>query len=265
MRLKEKVALVMGAGSAGPGWGNGKACAVHFAREGASVACFDLDAKAAEETADIIRSEGGQAIAVTGDAAKSADVKAATDACVASFGRIDLLHNNVGIVINGGVVELSEEQWDRAFDINLKSCYLAMKHAIPVMLEQGGGSIVNVSSISSLAYLGTPYVSYYTTKAAMNHMTKVTAAQYASKQIRVNAVLPGLMDTPMAKLSAMKNHGVTEAGLDEAWRKRVGRIPMGWMGDAWDVAKAATFLASDDARFITGVCLTVDGGMTLSH
>lgn len=263
-RLKEKVALVMGAGSAGPGWGNGKACAVQFAREGARVVCFDLQRDAAEETAQIIRAEGGQALAVAGNAAQSDDVKAAVTACLETFGRLDVLHNNVGIVVNGGVVELAEEDWDRVFDVNLKSCYLAMKYAIPPMLDQGGGAIVNVSSISSLRYLGTPYVSYYTSKAAMNHMTRVTAAQYAARQVRVNAILPGLMDTPMAKLSALKNHGIKPEDMDEAWRKRVARIPMGWMGDAWDVAKAAVFLASEESRFITGVCLTVDGGMTLS-
>lgn len=263
-RLKDKVALVMGAGSAGEGWGNGKACAVQFAREGAQVVCFDLQPGAAEETAEIIRGEGGQAVAVTGDAARSEDVRAAVEAAVTSYGRLDVLHNNIGIVINGGVVELPEEDWDRVMNVNLKSCYLAMKHAIPPMLDQGGGAIVNVSSISSLRYLGAPYVSYYTTKAGMNHMTRVTAAQYAAQQIRVNAILPGLMDTPMAKLSALKNHKVRPEDLDEAWKKRVARIPMGWMGDAWDVAKAAVFLASEESRFITGVCLTVDGGMTLS-
>jgi NAD(P)-dependent dehydrogenase (short-subunit alcohol dehydrogenase family) len=263
-RLKDKAALVIGAGSAGKGWGNGKACAVQFAREGAAVVCFDLERAAAEETAEIIRSEGGRAVAVAGDAANSADVASAVKACTGEFGRLDILHNNVGIVVNGGVVELPEEDWDRAFAVNLKSCYLAMKHAIPAMLGNGGGSIVNVSSISSLCYLGTAYASYYTTKAAMNHLTRVTAAEYASRQIRVNAILPGLMDTPMARLSALKNHGVKEEELDTTWRKqRTARIPMGWMGDAWDIASAAVFLASAESRFITGVCLTVDGGLTL--
>ena len=133
-RLKDKVALVMGAGSAGPGWGNGKACAVQFAREGAAVVCFDLNRDAAEETAAIIRSEGSRAIAVAGNASNSQEVRAAIDACRTTFGRLDVLHNNVGIVVNGGVVELAAEDWDRVFDINLKSCYLAMKHAIPAML-----------------------------------------------------------------------------------------------------------------------------------
>lgn len=264
-RFNGKTVLVMGAGSASAGWSNGKACAVHYAREGAKVACFDLNREAAEETATIIREEGGEALAVSGDAARSSDVAATVAACVERFGRLDVLHNNVGIVINGGVVELPEADWDKMFEVNLKSCFLSMKHALPVMVAQGGGAVVNVSSISSLRYLGAPYVSYYTTKAAMNHMTRVTAAEYAARQVRVNAVLPGLMDTPMARLSAVQNHGVDPAALDSEWRtKRVSRIPMGWMGDAFDVARAAAFLASDDARFITGVCLTVDGGMTLS-
>lgn len=264
-RFDGKTVLVMGAGSATEGWSNGKACAVHYAREGASVVCFDINAASSEETAALIRAEGGQAVSVAGNAARSDDVAAAVQACVAQFGRLDVLHNNVGIVINGGVVELSEEDWDKMFAVNVKSCFLSMKHALPVMVAQGGGSVVNVSSISSLRYLGAPYVSYYTTKAAMNHMTRVTAAEYASRQVRVNAVLPGLMDTPMARLSAVQNHGIDPASLDTEWRtKRVARIPMGWMGDAFDVAKAAAFLASDEARFITGICLTVDGGMTLS-
>lgn len=260
-----KVALVMGAGSASPGWSNGKACAVHYAREGAAVVCFDLDAGSAEETAELIRAEGGRAVAVAGNAANSDDVLRAVTTCQSAFGRLDVLHNNVGIVLMGGVVELEEENWSKMFDVNLKSAYLAMKHAIPVMVAQGGGAVVNVSSISSLRYLGANYVAYYTTKAALNHMTRVTAAEYAARQVRVNAVLPGLMDTPMARVSAMKNHGISEAELEDAWvKKRVGRIPMGWMGDAFDVAKAAAFLASDEARFITGVCLTVDGGQTLA-
>ncbi len=263
-RLKGRTALVIGAGTVGGGWGNGKACAVQYAREGARVVCFDLSEELAEETAALIRGEGGEAVAVAGDAANSADVKAAVDLAVSSYGGLELLLNNVGIVITGGVVELSEEHWDKMFDVNLKSAFLSMKHAIPHMLAAGGGSIVNVSSISSIRYLGKNYVAYYTTKAAMNQMTRVTAAEYASRQIRVNAVLPGLMDTPMAKISAQKNFGATPEKIDELWKQRVARIPMGWMGDAFDVARAAVFLASDEARFITGQMLVVDGGMTLS-
>jgi len=262
-RLKGKTALVIGAGTVGGGWGNGKACAVQYAREGARVVCFDLDAALAEETAANIRDEGGEAIAIAGNAASSKDVKAAVDLAVSRFGALNLLLNNVGIVISGGVVELSEENWDKIFAVNLKSAYLSMKHAIPIMVAAGGGSIVNISSISGIRYLGRNYVGYYTTKAALNHMTHVTAAEYAARQVRVNAVLPGLMDTPMAKISAQKNHGATPEQMDELWKQRAARIPMGWMGDAFDVARAAVFLASDEARFITGQTLVVDGGMTL--
>lgn len=262
-RLNGKVALVVGAGSVGPGWGNGKAAAVQFARDGASVVCFDRHAEAAAETAAIICAEGGLAIPVAGDATRAADLEAAVALTVERFGKLDVLHNNVGIVLNGSVVDMPEEEWDRVFAINLKSCFLAMKYAIPRMVEIGGGAIVNVSSISSIRYLGKPYPSYYASKAALNHLTRVTAVEWGPRQVRVNAVLPGLMNTPMSVLSAIENHGVDPNRVDEAWAQKAERIPLGWMGDAWDVARAASFLASDEARFITGACLVVDGGMTL--
>ena len=262
-RLVGKTAMVIGAGSIGPGWGNGKASAALFAREGANVICVDRNEKAAMETVEIIRSEGGTAEAVAADASNSAQVKAAVDAAVGHFGRIDVLMNNVGITEIGGVVELSEEAWDRVLNINLKSVFLAMKHVIPIMVENGGGSIINISSISSLRYLDTPYVSYYTTKAAINHMTRVTAGEYASRQVRVNAVLPGYVDTPMAVDSAKRFRGLTDENKEAAWRAKAAKVPMGWMGDAWDIARAALFFASDDSRFVTGAQLVVDGGTTL--
>ena len=263
MRLKGKAALVVGAGSIGEGWGNGKASAVQLARDGAAVVCFDLNAGAAEETAAFIRAEGGQALALSGDATRSGDLKGAVEACETAYGRLDILMNNVGAIFMGGVVELPEEDWDRIFEINLKSCYLAMKHAIPVMSDRGGGAIINISSISSLRYLGTPYVGYYTTKGAMNHMTRVTAAQYAPQHIRVNAILPGVMDTPMARDAATRNRGLKPEEIEEFWRQKAMKVPLGRMGDAWDIAHAAAFLASDHAGYITGHCLVVDGGQTL--
>ena len=262
-RLEGKVAIVMGAGSVADGWSNGKATSVLFAREGASVYCVDMNKASALDTAAMIAAEGGRSAAGQADVSRSAEVKGVIDDCLARFGRIDVLHNNVGIVVPGGVVELSEEDWDMAFNVNLKSCYLAMKHVIPHMVSQGGGSIVNVSSISSLRYLNANYVAYYTTKAAMNHMTRVTACEYASRQVRVNIVLPGLMDTPMAKKGAREWRGVREDQMEQAWKERAARIPMGWMGDAWDVARAALFFASDESRFVTGAELVVDGGTTL--
>ena len=262
-RLQGQAALVIGAGTAGGGWGNGKACAMQFAREGARVVCVDLDAALAEEAAAAIRAEGFEAIALAGNATRSDDMQSAVAATLDTYGRIDTLVNNVGIVVRGGVVELAEEDWDRAFAVNLKSAFLSMKHAIPPMIGQGGGSIVNISSISSLKYLSKPYVAYYSTKAAMNHMTRVTAAEYASQQVRVNAVVPGLMDTPMARISAERNWGATPEKMAQYWEARAAQVPMGWLGDAFDIAKAAAFLASSEARWITGQALVVDGGTTL--
>ncbi len=263
-RLDGKAAVVIGAGSIGPGWGNGKAAAVLFAREGARVLCVDINESAAQETAEIIRGEGGQAEAVQADASKAAEVELVMADCVERFGRLDVLDNNVGIVEVGDVVELSEQRWDRIFQVNLKSCFLAMKYAIPIMERQGGGAIVNISSIASIRHSGVAYAGYYTTKAAMNHLTATTAVDYASKRIRVNAILPGLMKTPMVAAAVDALADSYDAGDVEAlWKARDAQVPMGHMGDAWDVAHAALFLASDEARYVTGVALAVDGGITL--
>lgn len=263
-RLAGKAALVIGAGSIGPGWGNGKAISVLFAREGARVFCVDINAAAAAETVDLIASEGGQGEASRADASNSADVKGAVDACLRRFGGIDILCNNVGIAEVGGVVDVSEETWDRVFAINLKSCFLAMKHVIPHM-ERRGGSIVNISSIASIRYTGVPYATYSATKAAMNHLTRTTAAQYAPKKIRVNAVLPGLMKTPMVEHSAGLAQSYAGGDVEKMWRVRDAQCPMGHMGDAWDVAHAALFLASAESRYVTGIELLVDGGITLKY
>src|SRR5215813_5330729 len=166
-RLKGKVAMVVGAGSIGPGWGNGKATAVTFAREGAQVFCVDRNAAAAEETVAVITGEGGKATAFTADVSRAGEVEAVVAACLKAHGRIDVLDNNVGIAEVGCVVKLPEDQWDRVFAVNLKSAYLAMKHVIPVMVKQGGGSIINISSIASIRHVGISYVSYGTSKAAM--------------------------------------------------------------------------------------------------
>jgi NAD(P)-dependent dehydrogenase (short-subunit alcohol dehydrogenase family) len=262
-RLKGKTAVVVGAGSIGPGWGNGKATAVTFAREGAQVFCVDRNGAAAEETAGIIASEGGKATAFTADAAKAGDVEAMVAACLKAYGRIDVLDNNVGIAEMGSVVEVTESEWDRVFAVNLKSAFLAMKHVIPVMQRQGGGSIINISSIASIRHLGISYVSYGATKAAMNQMTKTTAVQFASSNIRVNAVLPGLMKTPMVEHSAGLAASYAAGDVEEMWRARDAQVPMGHMGDAWDVANAALFLASDESKYVTGLELVVDGGVTL--
>ena len=262
-RLKGKTALVVGAGSIGPGWGNGKATAVTFARQGAQVFCVDRDAAAAKETADIIAGEGGEAAAFTADVSRADDVAAMVAACLEAYGRIDVLDNNVGIAETGSVVDVSEADWDRVFAVNLKSAFLAMKHVIPVMARQGGGSIINISSIASIRHLGISYVTYATTKAAMNQMTRTTAVEFAARKIRVNAVLPGLMKTPMVENSAGLAASYAKGDVEAMWRARDAQVPMGHMGDAWDVANAALFLASDESKYVTGIELVVDGGITL--
>jgi NAD(P)-dependent dehydrogenase (short-subunit alcohol dehydrogenase family) len=268
MRLKGKVAIIMGAGSVGPGWGNGKATALRFAQEGANVICCDYNLAAAQHTADLIRSEGFSGEAHRVDVTKSDDIATVVAHVVKTYGGIDILDNNVGIAEVGGVVDISEAEWDRVFAVNVKSAFLAMKHVIPVMEKQfesegSGGSIINISSIASIRYTGVPYSTYYATKAAINHLTRTTAVQYAQKKIRVNAVLPGLMKTPMVEKSSGLAKTYADGDIEAMWRARGAQVPMGHMGDAWDVANAALFLASDESRYVTGIELLVDGGITL--
>src|SRR3954452_15775610 len=262
-RLKGKVAMVVGAGSIGPGWGNGKATAAAFAREGAQVFCVDRNAAAAEETVKIITGEGGNASAFTADVSRATDVEAMVAACLKAYGRIDVLDNNVGIAEMGSVVDVTEAEWDRVFAVNLKSAFLAMKHVIPVMQRQGGGSIINISSIASIRHLGISYVSYGTSKAAMNMMTRTSAVQFARDHVRVNAILPRLMQTPMVAQSAGLPASYSGGDVEAMWRARDAQVPMGHMGDAWDVPNAALFLASDESKYITGIELIVDGGITV--
>lgn len=268
-RLRERIAIVVGAGSAGEGWGNGRATAVAFAREGARVICADRDLASAERTAALIKEEGLEGSAVRCDATREREVAQLIEDCVARYGRVDVLHNNVGIAHMGDVIALTEAAWDQALAINLKSAIFAMKHTLPIMERQGKGAIVNVSSVTAIRYVGVAYASYYATKAALSHLTKTTAAQYARQNIRVNAILPGLMKTPLVQQTAglagafgLPNDP-SQSEIEEMWRRRDARVPMGHMGDAWDVAAAAVFLASDEARYITGIELVVDGGLSL--
>jgi NAD(P)-dependent dehydrogenase (short-subunit alcohol dehydrogenase family) len=261
-RLKGKVAVVVGAGSIGPGWGNGKATAVTFAREGAQVFCVDRNPAAADETVQIIASEGGKATAFTADVSQASQVEAMVAACLKTYGRIDVLDNNVGIAEMGSVVDVNEASWDHIFAVNLKSAYLTMKHVIPGMVRQGGGSIINISSIASIRHLGISYVSYGASKAAMNQMTRTTAVEFAADYVRVNAILPGLMKTPMVEHSAGLAASYSKGDVEAMWRARDAQVPMGHMGEAWDVANAALFLGSDESKYITGIELVVDGGIT---
>jgi len=260
-RLQGKVALITGAGCVGPGWGNGRAAAVLFAAEGAQIFAVDRNASAMAETLDHIKAAGGTVATYSCDVTDSEAVRSMVEACRAKFGRVDILVNNVGGSAAGGPVEMSEEVWDAQIDLNLKSVFLGCKHALPVMVEQGAGVIVNTSSTSGIRWTGAAQVAYAATKAAVIQMSRVIAVQYASKGIRVNTVIPGQMHTPMveARLAKQRAGGDVQALLAQ----RQKRIPIGFMGDGRDTANAALFLASDDARFITGAEIVVDGGMSV--
>ena len=260
-RLHDKVALVVGAGSVGEGWGNGKAAAVLFARQGAKLFAADINLAAAEETRSIIAGEDG--ICATGavDATRSDQVLAMVEACIDAFGRIDILHNNVGGSEPGGPVEMSEEVWDANIDLNLKSAFLTCKHVLPVMQRQGGGAIVNVSSVAGLrTTAGRPMVAYHSSKAALIQFTRAVATQYAKQGIRANCVVPGLMNTPLVVHRIARQYGGGK--LQETIDRRNAACPTGKMGDAWDVAYAALYLASDEAKYVTATQIVVDGGLT---
>lgn len=259
-RLDGKTAIITGAGSIGEGWGNGKATAVLFAREGARIFAVDINLSAAEETRDIITGEGGVCEAYQADVTRSGQVEAMVEACLARFGRIDILLNNVGIVEVGGPVELSEQSWDRIMSVNVKSVFLTCKHCLPVMEKQGGGAVVNVSSIASLRFTGYPSCAYNASKGAVNQLTQNVAVQYAARGIRANCVLPGLINTPMIVEPLKKQYA--DGDVEKMIEVRDAQCPTGKMGVAWDVAHASLFLASDESRYVTGMNLVVDGGIT---
>ena len=263
MRLKDKVAIVVGAGqSPGEGVGNGRATALTFAREGARVLCVDHNLGSAQETVDLIAAKGGTAAAFKADVTKNAEIKAMVDDAHGRWGSIDILHNNVGVSLSGGDAELldiTEEAFDRCVAINLKSCILAAKHVIPIMRAQQSGVIINISSMAVITTY--PYVAYKATKAAMVAFTEQLAYQNAQYGIRANVILPGLMNTPMAVDTRAREFKKSRAEVEA---ERDAKVPLRKkMGTAWDVANAALFLASDEANFITGVTLPVDGGSSV--
>ena len=257
-RLKGKVAIVFGAGSSGPGWGNGKAAAVAYAREGAQVACIDLIESAAQETADIVVGEGGSAFGLAADVTDTAWVQTAVAETIRRFQQIDILHNNVGITHMGGPVDLDEQQFAASLNLNIGSVYRSAKAVLPHMLRQGKGAMVNISSLAAIRYTGYPYFAYYATKAAVNQATVAIAMQYARNGIRANCIMPGLIDTPLVYNQISGQY----SSVEEMTAARNAAVPVGRMGTAWDIANAAVFLASDEAQFITGVCLPVDGGQS---
>jgi NAD(P)-dependent dehydrogenase (short-subunit alcohol dehydrogenase family) len=257
-RMKGKVVLVSGAGSALGGWSNGKAAAVLYAREGASVLLGDVSEAAVSPTKQAIDEEGGESAIFIGDVRKEKDVAAMVAQCVARFGRIDVLHNNVAVFDMNTVDSIGEDEWDRFFDINVKGVLMSCKHAIPRMIEQGGGAIVNVSTISSIRYTS-PCVAYSASKAAVNQLTQSIAGRYGKQGVRANCVVPGYLDTPLIT-THLKNK-LSPAEYEANLRKRLAVLPSARMGTPWDVAHASVFLASDEAGYINGVQLNVDGGM----
>jgi NAD(P)-dependent dehydrogenase (short-subunit alcohol dehydrogenase family) len=259
-RLQDKVAIVTGAGSVGPGWGNGRSTAVRFAEEGAKIFAVDRDAERLRETVDLVKQAGGAIETHLCDMTRGDAVEAMARACVEKWGRIDVLVNNVGGSAAGGPVEMSEEVWDAQVDFNLKSVFLACKHVLPVMERQGSGAIVNIASTSGLRFTGNAQIGYAATKAGVIQFSRAVAVQYAARGIRVNTVVPGQLHTPMveARLAKQRAGGDVKALLAQ----RQKRIPLAIEGDGRDTANAVLFLASDEARFITGTEIVVDGGMT---
>jgi len=258
-RLEGKVALISGAGCVGPGWGNGRAAAVLFAREGAKVFAVDRNAESMSETVVRVGNSGEIATHVC-DVLEDDQVKAMVEACRAKFGRVDILVNNVGGSAPGGAAEMSEETFEQQIDYNLKSVFLTSRHVIPVMIAQGGGAIVNTASTSGISFSGSPQIGYASSKAAVIQFSRVTAVQYAKHKIRVNTVIPGQMHTPMVEVRLAKQR--TGGDVEALLNARIARIPLGFAGDGRDTAAAVLFLASDEARFITGTEIIVDGGMT---
>lgn len=259
--LTGKVAFISGAGSVGEGWGNGKATAVLLARQGATIYGTDISAGAAEETRRLIEAEGGTCIARAVDMTRASEVEAAVADCLARFGRIDILINNVGGSAPGDPVAMSEEVWDFQLDLNLKTAFLAAKHVIPVMERQGGGAIVNLSSIAGVRILpGRPHVAYTTAKLGILGFSRSIAVTYAKQNIRCNTVIPGLMHTPLVEHRLAKQVAGGDAAALIASRN--AQVPTGKMGDAWDVAQAVLFLVSDEARYVTAAEIAVDGGLS---
>ncbi len=243
----------------GAGWGNGKAISVLLARQGATVFGLDVNIEAASETREVIESEGGRATMRRCDVTRASDVEAAVAECLQVYGRVDILVNNVGRSEPGSPAEIDEQTWDEQLDINLKSAYLMCHSVLPAMERQGAGVVVNVSSVAGLRYIGKPQVAYAAAKAALMQMTRTTAVLYARRGIRLNCVVPGLMDTPLVRRLADKYANGDFVGFVAA---RAKQVPMGRMGDAWDVANAVVFLASDQSKYITGTEVVVDGGLT---
>jgi NAD(P)-dependent dehydrogenase (short-subunit alcohol dehydrogenase family) len=259
-RFANKVAIVTGAGCVGPGWGNGRAIAVRLAEEGARVFAVDRDLTRLDETMTRAGPVRDQIKIWAGDVTRGDEVATLTMACLQAFGTIDILINNVGGSAAGGPVEMAEAVWDSQIDSNLKSVFLTCKHVLPTMVANKSGSIINIASTSGLRWTGSAQVAYAATKAGVIQLSRVVAVQHAPHGIRVNCVVPGQLHTPMVETRLAKQRA--GGNVETLLAQRQKRIPLGFMGDGRDTASAALYLASDDARFITGTELIVDGGMT---
>lgn len=260
-RLNGKVAIITGAGSVGPGWGNGRAAAAAFAREGARVVATDINLSAMTETETLLKAAGADYLLCRCDVTDGNSIAEVVRTSKEKFGRIDILLNNVGGSAKGGALELSEEDWLRQLNYNLTSVFLTCKHVLGVMKAQKSGAIINTASTSGIRWTGSAQVAYAAAKAGVIQFSRVTAVEYAPYNIRVNTVVPGQMHTPMveARLAGQREGGDVAALLE----KRQSRIPLPFMGDGRDTANAALFLASDEARFVTGTEIVVDGGMSV--
>ncbi|MCX5042403.1 SDR family oxidoreductase [Aldersonia sp. NBC_00410] len=255
--LDGKIALVFGAGTAPDGWSNGGAIALTYARAGATVICGDIDIAAATRTADCITADGGDATDLQVDITTEDSVAAAVSTVIDRYHRVDIVHNNVGVTQMGSPVDLTTEQWRRALDINLTGVFHSLKYVLPHMRAAKSGSIINTSSLAAIRHTGLPYSSYYATKAAVNHLTATSAVDEAPHGIRINAIMPGVIDSPLIYRQIAGQY----ASVEDMVAARNAVAPIGRMGTVWEIANAARFLASDDASYITGVCLAVDGGL----
>jgi NAD(P)-dependent dehydrogenase (short-subunit alcohol dehydrogenase family) len=259
-RFEGRVAIVTGAGCVGSGWGNGRAITVRLAEEGATVFAVDRDPARLEETLSLAGAARGAIHPYSCDVTSADAVATMVQACLQQFGTVDLLVNNVGGSAKGGPVEMTEQVWDTQMDVNLKNVFLTLKHVLPIMAAKGAGAVVNIASGAGIRYTGAAQVAYAASKAGVIQMSRAVAVQYAPQGIRVNTVIPGQLHTPMVevRLAGQRAGGDVDALL----ASRQKRIPLGFMGDGRDTAAAVLFLASDDARFITGTEIVVDGGMT---
>jgi NAD(P)-dependent dehydrogenase (short-subunit alcohol dehydrogenase family) len=258
--LEGKVAIVTGAGASGPGWGTGKATAVTFARAGARLVLVDLDPAASAVTEALIAEEGGQALSVACDVSSEADVQQAINAATTHFGGLDILVNNVGILLAQGLLNESAEQWERTMAVNAKGVFLMCKYAMPHLLQSGGGRIINIASVAGLRVTTLPpSYGYAASKAAILHMTRAIALEFAGQGLRCNSIVPGMLDTTNVR-TALAGLGLSKDEIEARMQRRDTQTPPGKQGDAFDVAEAALFLASRRAKFINGAEILVDGG-----